>query len=168
MRDAQRRHEQRLAQQQRLNQQRYLRDYYARVRARDQRWGSYDPGWYSAPVAYRYQRAGNYHDINRYTANLLQQAVDLGYREGRHAGRADRDDGWRPDHRNSYAWQDASYGYNGWYADSAEYTHYFREGFERGYEDGYYERSRHGRRGDNGEYLILAAVLSAILGFQQL
>ncbi len=130
--------------------------------------GSYNASWYSAPVIYRYQRDGRYHDVNRYAADLLQQAVDLGYREGRSAGRADREDGWQADYRNSYAWQDASYGYNGWYVDRDEYAHYFREGFRRGYDDGYYGRSEYGRRDDSGDYLILAAVLGAILGFQQL
>ncbi|MEN1972956.1 hypothetical protein WCE34_11575 [Luteimonas sp. MJ204] len=106
--------------------------------------------------------------MNQYAANLLQQAVDLGYSEGREAGRADYDDGWRPDYRNSHAWEDASYGYNGWYVDRSEYMHYFREGFQRGYEDGYHGRSQYGQRNDQGEYLILAAVLSAILAFQHL
>ncbi|MGY0612218.1 MULTISPECIES: hypothetical protein [unclassified Luteimonas] len=106
--------------------------------------------------------------MNQYGADLLQQAVDLGYREGREAGRADYDDGWQPDYRNSHAWEDASYGYNGWYVDRSEYIHYFRQGFQRGYEDGYYGRSQYGQRNDKGEYLILAAVLSAILAFQHL
>ena len=150
-----------------MHQQRYLRDYHARLLSHDRRRGIYDAGWQTAPAIYRYQRDGRYHSVNRYAADLLQQAVDLGYREGRRAGRADREDGWRPDYRDSYAWQHASYGYNGWYVDRDEYAYYFREGFRRGYDDGYYGRNRHGRRGDDGDYLILAAVLAAILGFQQ-
>lgn len=135
----------------------------------DYGWGRYDAGWYTAPAAYRYRRDGRYYSVNRYAADLLQQAIDLGYREGRRAGRADREDGWRPDYRGSYAYEDASYGYDGWYVDRSEYRHYFREGFRRGYEDGYYGRSRYGRRGDDDDgFLVLAAVVSAILGLQVL
>jgi hypothetical protein len=144
-----------------------VRDYYARVESNRRR-ARYDDRWYVAPATYRYQRNGQYHSVNQYAADLLQQAIDLGYREGRQAGRADRQDGWRPDYRNSYAWQDASYGYDGWYIDRSEYAYYFREGFQRGYDDGYYGRSRYGGRGDDGDYLILSAVLAAILGFQQI
>ena len=69
------------------------------------------------------------------------------------AGRADRMDGWRPDYRNSFAYQDGNYGYRGYYVDRREYNHYFREGFRRGYEDGYYRQSRYGRY-DNGNYSL--------------
>ena len=46
-----------------------------------------------------------------------------------------------------------------------EYQYYFREGFRRGYEDGYYERRRYGRVYD-GSDAILMTVLSAILNLQ--
>lgn len=98
----------------------------------------------------------------------MRQAVNYGYQEGLRAGQADRFDGWRNDYRNSYAYEDASFGYNGYYLDPSAYTHYFRQGFERGYDDGYGNRHRHGQRGDNGQYVILAAVLGAILGLQLL
>jgi hypothetical protein len=47
----------------------------------------------------------------------------------------------------------------------SEYQHYFREGFRRGYEDGYYSRSQYGRN-SNGAISILGAILSQILNFQ--
>ena len=78
-------------------------------------------------------------------------------------------DGWRPSYRDSFAYQDALYGYRGFYVDRQEYAYYFREGFRRGYEDGYYRTSRYGRydnRGDN--YSILSTVLGLILNFRDL
>jgi hypothetical protein len=47
----------------------------------------------------------------------------------------------------------------------SEYQYYFREGFRRGYEDGYYSRSQYGRQ-SNGVYNILGAILSQILNLQ--
>ena len=50
-----------------------------------------------------------------------------------------------------------------------EYNHYFREGFERGYEDGYYGRHKYGQNSDGGindEWLIAGAVVAAIIGYQ--
>ena len=133
-------------------------------------------------MAYRYSRDGRYYDINRYQADLLRQAVRYGYEMGARAGIADRRDGWRSDWRNNYAYQDASYGYNGYYVDRREYNHYFREGFQRGYQDAYGNDYRYGTysgRDDyynnNGNYygsndpvaVILTSVLQSILGFQQ-
>ena len=53
------------------------------------------------------------------------------------------------------------------YVDESEYNHYFREGFERGYQDGYYSRSQFGNA-SGGRFNILATVLNAILAFQSL
>jgi flagellar biosynthesis/type III secretory pathway protein FliH len=94
---------------------------------------------------------------------MLQRAVNDGYREGFRAGQADREDGWGFNHRDAYAYQDASYGYDGYYVDLSEYQYYFREGFQRGYEDGYYSRSQYGSY-SNGSQSILAAILEQILG----
>ena len=96
---------------------------------------------------------------------MLRHAVRQGYREGLRAGRADRMDGWRPDYRSAYAYQDANYGYNGYYVRQSAYNHYFRQGFRRGYEDGYQDDYRYGRY-DNGSASILPAVLAVILGLQ--
>ena len=42
------------------------------------------------------------------------------------------------------------------------------EGYQRGYDDGYGDRYRYGYRDDNGNYAILAAILTAVAGFQLL
>jgi flagellar biosynthesis/type III secretory pathway protein FliH len=47
----------------------------------------------------------------------------------------------------------------------SEYQNYFREGFNRGYEDGYYSRSQYGRY-SNGTPSLLASVLEQFLNLQ--
>ncbi len=93
--------------------------------------------------------------------------MNYGYQEGFQSGQADRQDGWAPNYQNSYAYSDANYGYAGNYVDQSDYNYYFRQGFRRGYEDGYYGRSQYGSS-SNGTTSILGAVLSAILGLTSL
>jgi len=125
-----------------------------------------DPYFYTAS-SYRYNRGGSYYETNQYGANLLRQAVNNGYQEGYNAGRADRQDRWASNYQDSYAYQDANYGYTGYYVDQDDYNYYFREGFQRGYDDGYNSRYQYGRR-SNGKYVILGAVLGTILTFEAL
>ena len=125
-----------------------------------------DPYFYTAPN-YRYYRGGRRYETNEYGADLLRQAVNSGYEEGFRAGQADQEDGWKSNYRDSYAYQDASYGYDGYYVDQNEYQYYFRQGFRRGYEDGYNSRYQYGNYVD-GKYAILAAILSQILNLQPL
>lgn len=156
--------------QKRMQQYQYVNDYNQRVLAQQQRYSSQsfnyssDPYFYSSPI-YRYQRDGQYYMLNQYGANLLNQAINDGYSEGFHAGRADRMDHWRSDYQNSFAYQDASFGYSGYYLDRGDYSYYFRQGFRRGYEDGYYDRYQYGVY-RNGNYSIIGAVLSTILNLQ--
>jgi flagellar biosynthesis/type III secretory pathway protein FliH len=112
-------------------------------------------------------RGDRYYETNEYGAEVLRQAVNSGYGEGFRAGQADREDGWRSSYRDSYAYQDASFGYTGHYVDPDEYCYYFREGFQHGYKDGYRSRFRYGSYVD-GKYTILAAVLAQILDLQPL
>jgi flagellar biosynthesis/type III secretory pathway protein FliH len=111
---------------------------------------------------YRYYRSGNYYYTSQYGAQMLRQAVQYGYEEGYRAGLADREDGWGYSYNGSYGYEDATYGYDGYYVGLDEYRYYFREGFRRGYEDGYYGRYEYGRY-DNGRYSILGAILGTIL-----
>ena len=105
------------------------------------------------------------YETNHYGLDLLRQAVNYGYEEGYRAGRADRDDRWPSNYRDCYAYQDANYGYSGLYIERDDYNYHFREGFRRGYEDGYYSRSQYGRY-SNGGNSILGAILEGILGLQ--
>src|SRR4029450_5266542 len=99
-----------------------------------------DPYFYTAS-SYRYSRGGRYYETNEYGANVLRQAVNNGYAEGYGAGQADRQDRWAFDYRNSYAYRDANYGYNGYYVSQADYNYYFREGVNQSYTAAYYCRT---------------------------
>lgn len=157
-----------LQQQRRTAQYRFQQSYLERQRQQVTVWNarSYDynsdPNFYSS-ANYRYSRGGRSYQTNQYGADLLRQAVNYGYDEGFQAGQADRLDRWRGgSYQSSYAYQDANYGYNGYYVDQTEYRYYFREGFRRGYEDGYNSRSQYGSY-SNGNYSILSAILSQVL-----
>jgi flagellar biosynthesis/type III secretory pathway protein FliH len=153
-----------LEQQRRRAQLRYQQRYLERLRQdqlRLQSWRYSDYG----PYNYHYYRNGSYYETNRYGAQMLQQAVNEGYEEGFRAGQADREDGWRFSPEDAIGYEDASYGYDGYYVDMSEYQYYFREGFRRGYEDGYYSRSQYGRY-SNGTASILGAILEQILNLE--
>jgi hypothetical protein len=162
-----------LQQQKRLAHYRFQQAYYERLRqqqAQLQRYDRYDfnndPYYYTAPN-YRYRREGRYYETNQYGADILRQALNNGYQEGFQAGRADKQDNWRFDFRQSFAYEDANYGYDGRYVRQEDYNHYFREGFQRGYEDGYYGRRKYGTS-TNGSDSLLGAVLNSILNLEEL
>ena len=99
--------------------------------------------------------------------NALAERVELrvlflAERDPRRAFYELHEDEWRFDPRSSFAYQDAYYGYDGRHLEQDEYQHYFREGFERGYEDGYYGRPRYGHY-VGGKWTILGTVVGAIL-----
>ncbi len=141
----------------RMNQQR--RDY-----DNDSHNDYYRGSYHYSPVIYRYNRGGSYYYANRYQADLMRQAINYGYEEGYYAGRADRMDRWGFNYRDAYAYQDANYGYSGYYVDRGTYNYYFRQGFSRGYDDGYYSRYRYGRH-NNNNYSLNDSVFRLILNF---
>jgi len=166
-------HAAQLQQQKRMAQYRFQQQYVQRLRQqqlrlRNERNYNYgrDPYFYTA-LSYRYSRGGSYYETNQYGANLLRQAVNYGYEEGFRAGEADREDHWGYNFEDSYAYRDANYGYSGYYVERDDYNYYFREGFRRGYEDGYYSRHQYGSH-SNGKYVVLGAVLGAILVLEAL
>jgi len=170
-----------LRQQKRIQHLRFQEQYEERLRAQraqlSQARYDYqnDPYYYTAPN-YRYLRNGRYYQTNQYGMKKLEQALKASYNEGFRAGRADREDRWQYDYRSAFAYKDANYGYDGRYIAQDEYNHYFREGFQRGYDDGYYGRQKYGRKKDDGnviegvndEWLIAGGVIAAILGYQLL
>ena len=160
-----------MQQQRRINEYRAQQQYLAQLRQQqvylqNARNYSNDPYIRAAP-SYRYAYSGYTRETNQYGADVLRQAVNYGYQEGVRFGQADRQDGLPADYRNSFAYQDANYGYSGNYVDQADYNYYFRQGFQRGYSDGYYSRSQYGTA-LNGSPSILATLLSSILGFTSL
>jgi hypothetical protein len=161
-----------LQQQKRLQQYRFQQQYAARLRQQrsavaNARYDYANDPFYYTGANYRYQRDGRYYQTNEYGIGALKKALNEGYKEGYRAGRADHEDRWRFDPRSSFAYQDANYGYDGRYLVQDDYNHYFREGFDRGYEDGYYSRKKYGSGGgDNSEWWIAAGVIGAILAIQ--
>jgi hypothetical protein len=155
-----------LQQHKRMAQYRYQQSYDQRLREQQMRYQNErydynnDPYFYSAPI-YRYSYGGHWYETNQYGADMFRQALNYGYQEGFQAGRADRRDHWRFDYRNSYAYQDGNFGYNGYYARQDDYNYYFRQGFRRGYEDGYYSRYRYGRY-YGGSYSLRADEMHSI------
>jgi hypothetical protein len=125
-----------------------------------------DPYFYTPP-SYRYSRQGRYYEVNEYAVDMLQRAVKYGYTEGVLVGQADREDGWGRDYRDSWAYQDANYGYTGYYTSQSEYNYYFREGFRRGYSDGLHGRYEYGS-GSNDSFAIHDDVLSLIISLEPL
>jgi len=161
----------RLQQQKRVANYRYYQAYLSRMRQQQvalQRPYDYynDPYFYTAS-SYRYSRGGSYYETNEYGANVLRESINNGYAEGYRAGQADRQDRWASDYRSSYAYQDANYGYDGYYVNQSEYNYYFREGFNRGYQDGYSSRMQYGSY-SNGSRSILGGILSQILNLQSM
>jgi hypothetical protein len=160
-----------MQQQRRINEYRAQQQYLAQLRAQQVRLQtardySNDPYVRAAP-SYRYAYSGYSRETNQYGADVLRQAVNYGYQEGVRFGQADRQDGLQSNYRNSFAYQDANYGYSGNYVDQSDYNYYFRQGFQRGYSDGYNSQSQYGT-GLNGSSSILTTLLSSILGLTSL
>lgn len=158
-------------QQNRAAQYRAQQQYLAQLRAQQLRLQSArnysnDPYIRTAP-SYRYAYSGVSRETNQYGVDVLRQAVNYGYQEGVRFGQADRQDGLSPNYQNSYAYRDANYGYAGNYVDQSDYNYYFRQGFQRGYTDGYNSRSQYGTS-SNGSSSILANLLTTILGLTSL
>lgn len=168
---AQQQQQAQLQQQQRMAQYRVQQEYAARLRQQQQqqqrlqtaRNYSNDP-YVNTPHTYRYTVRGANRQTNQYGADVLRQAVNYGYQQGIRAGDADRQDRRAADYRNAFAYRDANYGYGGNYVDQSDYNYYFREGFRRGYDDGYNRRSQYGTS-SNGTSSILGNLLTGILGF---
>jgi hypothetical protein len=114
---------------------------------------------------YRVYRNGGYFQTDYNGIGMLQQAINVGYEQGMQAGRADREDSRGYDFENADDFRSGIYGYSGSYVDSSEYSYYFREGFRRGYEDGYYSRFAYGSYSD-GRYSILDSILRSVLNAQ--
>lgn len=159
-----------LQQQKRTAQFRYQQSYLAHMRQQQAFLVDHHPDYDRDPFfftlsTFRYNRGGRFYETNQYGADLLRQAVNLGYQEGFNTGAADREDRWQASYQDSYAYQDANYGYNGYYVERDDYNYYFREGFRRGYDDGYNSRGQYGRV-VSGSHVMLEITLSDVLGFQ--
>jgi len=114
---------------------------------------------------YRVYRNGRYYETDNRGAELLRRAVNLGYQQGVRAGQYDRNHRRRSSYNNSSIYRSGTYGYQN-YVSSSQYQYYFRQGFLRGYQDGYNSRYRYGTN-NNGAFNILGTILSGILNIRQ-
>ena len=80
------------------------------------------------------------------------------------AGATDRRYTRRDDYRDESYYRSGTYGYQS-YVDRDQYQYYYREGFERGYRDGYTDQSRFGTY-SGGKWSILTTVLNGILNLR--
>lgn len=160
-----------LQQQKRTAQAGVNRQYEMKLQQQEQRLNTQrdvqrDP-YYSSPMTIRYRVGSTDRETNEYGAAVLRQAVNNGYTQGWKAGRADRSDHWGSHYEASFGYQDANYGFSGNYLPQSDYNYYFREGFRRGYQDGFARRAQYGTV-VNGSPSILGAVLSTILGLRSI
>jgi hypothetical protein len=150
-----------------LNQQYVANLQQQQDRLRNQRPDPRRDPYYAAPMTFRYRVGSTDRETNQYGADVMRQAVNNGYQQGWKAGRADRTDRWPSSYQKSYGYEDANYGFGGKYLSQSDYNYYFREGFQRGYEDGYARRPQYGTV-VNGSPSILGTILSGILGLHNI
>ena len=113
-------------------------------------------GWY------RINRGGSYYNVDQRQYQVLQSAVNQGYRQGYNAGVRDRRYNRNDDYYyNDNVYRSGSYGYQSYVARD-QYQYYFQQGFQRGYQDGINSTTRYGYRTNNG-LNVLGSVLSSIL-----
>jgi hypothetical protein len=112
---------------------------------------------------YRYRIGGVYRETNQYGVDVLRQAVDQGYEQGYRDGSIDRVNGAPADFERALDFDTGGFGYAGAYVPQSDYSYYFREGFQRGYDDGYWSRSQYGTF-INGKAAIIGAIALGILG----
>jgi hypothetical protein len=143
---------------QRLAQREYAE--YQRSSRYGNNYGNVNPGrrvgWY------RINRGGTYYNVDQRQYQLLQNAVNQGYRQGYNAGVRDRRYNRSEDYYyNDNVYRSGSFGYQSYVARD-QYQYYFQQGFQRGYQDGINSRYQYGYRTNTG-LNVLGNVLSSIL-----
>ena len=115
----------------------------------------------AAKQYYRLYRGDGYYQTDHRGYELLRTAVNRGYQQGYRAGLNDRRYRRVMGYGDENYYRSGTYGYQS-YVDRGQYQYYFRQGFERGYQDGYYEQSRYGYN-SGGTWNILGSILGSIL-----
>jgi len=121
---------------------------------------------------YRVNRGGRWYNTDNRGADQLRQAVNEGYRQGFTAGRSDRNSRRNNSWSNNNVYRSGTYGYQNGVAQN-QYQYYFRQGFERGYQDGTNSKYQDGYNGDyqygtnnGGSLNILGSIMNHILNIQ--
>jgi hypothetical protein len=110
---------------------------------------------------YRLYRGSRYYQVDQRGYDLIRSAVNSGYQQGYQAGADDRRFGRRSYYQGSPYYRSGTYGYQSYVAQN-QYQYYFRQGFLRGYQDGYNDQSRYGYR-SGGTLNIIGTILNGIL-----
>ena len=99
-------------------------------------------------------------------AELLKQAINVGYQQGFKTGKDDHKAKRANNFNDSLIYQNGTYDYQSGVADLNLYQFYFRQGFERGYQDGFNNQKQFGKS-TNGIRFISDTVSQEILNLQQ-
>jgi hypothetical protein len=110
---------------------------------------------------FRVYRGDRYYETDGRGADLLRQAISEGYRHGYAEGGLDRESSKKNGGTGSAVYKSGSSGYQS-YVDPGEYRYYFRQGFLRGYQDGYANRSDYGYQ-SNGRLEVMVSVVNKLL-----
>lgn len=110
---------------------------------------------------YRLYRGNQYYETDQRGVDLIRRAVDFGYQQGYKAGANDRRYSRQDNYRDEPFYRSGNYGYQN-YVDLDQYQYYFREGFQRGYSDGYDSQSRYGTS-TGGKWSIIGNIADRIL-----
>jgi len=117
-------------------------------------------------------RNGTWYNTDNRRADLLRQAVNEGYRQGFAAGRVDRNSRRRGSWTNNNVYRSGTYGYQTGVAQD-QYQYYFRQGFQRGYQDGSNHQYQDGYQGsfqygtnNDGMMYISGLILNEILAIR--
>ena len=75
--------------------------------------------------------------------DLLQQAINEGYRQGFQLGQQDRNSRRKSNWKRNNIYRSGDMGYDS-HVDRGQYQYYFQQGVQRGYDDGWNSRNRYG------------------------
>ena len=115
---------------------------------------------------YRITHEGRDYEMNYDGSELLKQSLNSGYQQGYQAGKEDHKAKRGEAFSESLIYQNATTDYQSDVVDLNLYQYYFREGFQRGYADGYKNQKQYGKS-TNGIRFISDTISQEILNIQQ-
>ena len=113
---------------------------------------------------YRLYRGDRYYETDQRGVDLIRRAINSGYQQGYQSGANARRYGRGGSYRDQSYYRSGNYGYQK-YVDLNQYQYYFREGFQRGYADGYNSQSQYGTY-SGGKWSILGSILNGIMNLR--
>ena len=110
---------------------------------------------------YRLYRGDRYYETDQRGVDLIRRAIQTGYQQGYRAGVNERRYSRAGNYRDDSYYRSGNYGYQN-YVDLDQYQHYFREGYQRGYDDGFSREAQYGTY-SGGKWSIIGSILDGIL-----